>query len=257
MNSRTVVVTGAAGRIGTAIAERFCRDGDKVVAVDFRADELEAAMKSLVATGSATTVVCDLSDATTAEGLIPRIWDSSGPVEVLVNVAALAPIDRFIDMTAAQWDLVMAVNLRAPMLLTAALARKVREAGGTANVVTISSGAALRARPGAAHYTTSKAAVEMMVRNAAIELAPTIRVNAVSPGFINVGSPINRVSVEYARTMGANPMDRPGHPDDIANAVAWMAGDEASWVTGSVLRVDGGSTAGLSKVPLQNVGEDW
>ncbi|GAB2682384.1 SDR family NAD(P)-dependent oxidoreductase [Kribbella swartbergensis] len=257
MSSRRVVVTGAAGRIGTAIAERFCRDGDQVVAVDFRAEELETAMKSLIAAGTATTVVADLGDASTAEDLIPQIWETEGPVDVLVNVAALAPIDRFADLTAAQWDLVMAVNLRAPTLLTAALGRRVLNNGGTANVVTISSGAALRARPGAAHYTTSKAAVEMMVRSAAIELAPAIRVNAVSPGFIDVGSPINRVSAEYARTMGTNPMRRPGHPDDIANAVAWVASDEASWVNGSIVRVDGGSTAGLHSLPLQNVGEDW
>jgi 3-oxoacyl-[acyl-carrier protein] reductase len=245
MSYRRVVVTGAAGRIGTAIAGRFCREGDTVVAVDFREADLQAAMKPLVATGAATTVVADLRDVSVTKELIPRVWDTAGPVDVLVNVAAYIPVDRFIDMTAARWDEVMAVNVRAPMLLTGALARRARDAGRTASVVTISSGAALRARPGAAHYTTSKAAVEMMVRNAAIELAPDVRVNAVSPGFINVDSPVN------------HPMGRPGHPDDIANAVYWIAGDEASWVTGSVLRVDGGSSAGNAALPLQNVGELW
>jgi 3-oxoacyl-[acyl-carrier protein] reductase len=257
MSYRRVVVTGAAGRIGTAIAGRFCREGDTVVAVDFREADLQAAMKPLVATGAATTVVADQRDVSVTKELIPRVWDTAGPVDVLVNVAAYIPVDRFIDMTAARWDEVMAVNVRAPMLLTGALARRARDAGRTASVVTISSGAALRARPGAAHYTTSKAAVEMMVRNAAIELAPDVRVNAVSPGFINVDSPVNRVSAEYARALGGNPMGRPGHPDDIANAVYWIAGDEASWVTGSVLRVDGGSSAGNAALPLQNVGELW
>lgn len=257
MTNRKVVVTGAAGPIGAAIAQRFINDGDTIVAVDNRADELEKAMSTHVANAVASTVVADLSDVTQTEELIPRIWETHGPIDVLVNVAALAPIDRFIDMTATQWDLVMGINLRAPMLLTAALARKVRDTGGTANVVTISSGAALRARPGASHYTTSKAAVEMMVRGAAIELAPTIRVNAVSPGFVHVKSPVNRVSEEYARTLGGNPMGRGGEPDDIAKAVAWMASEEASWVTGTVLRVDGGSTAGGHALPLQNVGEEW
>ena len=255
--SRTVVVTGAAGRIGTAIAERFARSGDRIVGVDFRAEDLQTAMKPLVATGAATTVVADLRDVPATEDLIPRICDSAGPVDVLVNVAAYIPVDRFIDMTAARWDEVMAVNVRAPMLLTGAVARQARDAGRTASVVTISSGAALRARPGAAHYTTSKAAVEMMVRNAAIELAPDVRVNAVSPGFVHVESPVNRVSAEYARTLTGNPMGRPGRPEEIAHAVHWIAGDEASWVTGSILRVDGGSTAGNAALPLQNVGEDW
>jgi 3-oxoacyl-[acyl-carrier protein] reductase len=257
MSGRNVVVTGAAGRIGAAIVERFCRAGDTAVAIDFRADALEEAMKPLVAAGSVTTVVADLSDAEATDALVPRIWDTQGPIDVLVNVAALIPIDRFVDMTAKQWDLVMGVNVRAPMQLTAALGRRALEAGHNASVVTISSGAALRARPGAAHYTTSKAAVEMMVRNAAIELAPTVRVNAVSPGFVPVNSPVNRVSAEYERTMTGNPMGRPGLPEDIANGVFWIAGDEASWVTGTVLRVDGGATAGAAGLPLQNVGEDW
>ncbi|GAA0900347.1 SDR family oxidoreductase [Pseudonocardia zijingensis] len=257
MSPRRVLVTGAAGRIGTAIAERFCREGDTVVGVDFRPDDLESAMKPFVTAGTATTVVADLRDATATDELIPQVWESTGPVDVLVNVAAYIPVDRFIEMTAARWDEVMAVNLRAPMQLTVALARLARDADRTASVVTISSGAATRARPGAAHYTTSKAAVEMMVRNAAIELAPDIRVNAVSPGFVPVDSPVNRVSAEYLRTLTGNPMGRPGHPGDIANAVHWIAGDEASWVTGSVLRVDGGATAGNAALPLQNAGEDW
>jgi 3-oxoacyl-[acyl-carrier protein] reductase len=257
MTARIVVVTGAAGPIGAAIARRFHADGDTVVAVDNRDQELQHASAPLLAAGRASTRVADLSDAGQTERLLPEIWTDVGPVDVLVNVAALAPIDRFIEMTAARWDLVMAVNLRAPMLLTATLGRLVREAGRTANVVTISSGAALRARPGASHYTTSKAAVEMMVRGAAIELAPDIRVNAVSPGFVHVKSPVNRVSEEYARTLGGNPMGRGGRPEDIAQAVAWMAGEEAEWVTGTVLRVDGGATAGGFALPLQNVGEEW
>lgn len=257
MTARNILVTGAAGKIGAAIAQRFGRTGDRVIGVDFRESDLEAAMAVLPAASRAGTVVADLSDLADVERLVPGVWDSHGPIDVLVNVAALIPVDRFIDMTAQAWDQVMAVNLRAPMLLTGALARLVAEAGRTASVVTIGSGAALRARPGAAHYTTSKAGVEMMVRNAAIELAPAVRVNAVSPGFIDVGSPVNRVSAEYAATLGSNPMGRGGHPDDIANAAFWIAGDEASWVTGSVLRVDGGSSAGNAALPLQNVGEDW
>jgi 3-oxoacyl-[acyl-carrier protein] reductase len=256
VTARNVLVTGAAGPIGLAIVDRFLRSGSHVVALDVRDDALAESLSTLKTPGTVDTWTADLSDPRATDDLVPAVWDKHGPIDVLVNVAALAPIDRFLDMTAKQWDLVMGVNVRAPMQLTVALGQKVIEHERTASVVTISSGSALRARPGAAHYTTSKAAVEMLVRNAAIELAPHVRVNAVSPGFIDTRSPVNFASREYARLMGVNPMGRPGRGEDIADAVHWMASEEASWVTGTVLRVDGGSTAGMSTLPLQNVGEE-
>jgi 3-oxoacyl-[acyl-carrier protein] reductase len=256
VKTRNVLVTGAAGPIGQAIVDRFLRSQAHVIALDVRDDALDEAMSGLETTGVVNTMTADLSDPEATDEVIPTAWDKHGPIDVLVNVAALAPIDRFLDMTATQWDLVRGVNVRAPMQLTVALGKRVLEHERTASVVTISSGSALRARPGASHYTTSKAAVEMLVRNAAIELAPHVRVNAVSPGFIDTRSPVNFSSREYARIMGVNPMQRPGTGADVADAVHWMASDEASWVTGSILRVDGGSTAGLSTLPLQNVGEE-
>jgi 3-oxoacyl-[acyl-carrier protein] reductase len=114
-------------------------------------------------------------------------------------------------------------------------------------VINISSGAALRARPGTAHYCTSKAAVEMLTRAAAIELGSHgIRVNAVSPGFVEVDSAVNPVSETYAAAVSANPLGRRGQPADIAASVVWLTSDAAAWVTGSILRVDGGASAGTT-----------
>ena len=136
------------------------------------------------------------------------------------------------------------------MLLTAALARRAVQEGRSASIVNISSGAAARARPGGSAYSTSKAALEAATRAAALELAAHgIRVNAVAPGFIAVASELNPVTDEYARAVGQNPLGRPGTPEDVARAVLWIAGDDASWVTGETIRVDGGSGTGAWTLP--------
>jgi len=236
------VVTGAAGGIGLAVAEAFAARGDTVTGVDARGDELRAA------TALTHRLVADLGDERCAE-VIEQAARQGGPVDVLVNAAGIYPATPLDAMTAAAWDRVQQVNVRAPVLLTVALAR----AGRPAAVVNISSGAATRARPGAAHYCTSKAALEMATKACAVELAGRgIRVNAVAPGFVEVDSPVNPVTEAYAAAVSANPIGRAGRPAEVAAAVVWLAGDEAAFVTGAVLRVDGGATAGTAELPLHH-----
>ena len=239
MSPRHVVVTGAAGGIGLAVAEAFAARGDTVTGVDARGDELRAA------TAIAHRIVADLGDERCAE-VIEQAARQAGPVDVLVNAAGIYPATPLDAMTAAAWDRVQQVNVRAPVLLTVALAHADRPA----TVVNISSGAATRARPGAAHYCTSKAALEMATKACAVELAGRgIRVNAVAPGFVEVDSPVNPVTDAYAAAVSANPIGRAGRPAEVAAAVVWLAGDEAGFVTGAVLRVDGGATAGTAELP--------
>ena len=241
---RHVLVTGAAGGIGLAVAEAFSARGDTVTGVDARGPELDAVMARL----GAHALVADLADPGCAE-LVDRAAALSGPVDVLVNAAGIYPATPLADMTAAAWDRVQHVNVRAPVLLTIAVA-----AGGrAAAVVNISSGAATRARPGAAHYCTSKAALEMATKACAVELADRgVRVNAVAPGFVEVDSPVNPVTPEYAAAVTANPLGRPGQAGEIAAAVVWLASAEAAFVTGAVLRVDGGATAGTTALPIHH-----
>jgi NAD(P)-dependent dehydrogenase (short-subunit alcohol dehydrogenase family) len=237
---RHVLVTGAAGGIGLAAAQAFHALGDTVTGVDARADVLAEAMAPL----GGRALVADLADPDCAE-VVDRAA-ATGPVDVLVNAAGIYPATALAAMTARAWDQVQHVNVRAPMLLTRALAA----AGRPAVVVNISSSAATRARPGAAHYCTSKAALEMVTKACAVELAELgIRVNAVAPGFVEVDSPVNPVTPEYARAVSANPVGRAGRPDEIAAAVVWLAGPAATFVTGSILRVDGGGTAGSTALP--------
>ena len=237
---RHVLVTGAAGGIGLACAQAFHALGDTVTGVDAREPELAEAMEPLQ--GQGFTV--DLSDPDCGD-VVARAA-AIAPVDVLVNAAGIYPATPLADMTARAWDQVQHVNVRAPMLLTRALAA----AGRPATVVNISSSAATRARPGAAHYCTSKAALDMVTKACAVELAELgIRVNAVAPGFVEVDSPVNPVTPEYAKAVSANPIGRAGRPDEIAAAVVWLASDAATFVTGSIVRVDGGSTAGSTALP--------
>ena len=248
--SRHVLVTGAAGGIGQACAAAFAAQGDRVSGVDARGDELSAAMGRLGAEHGVRTAsyVVDLADAACGD-VVARAADGLGPVDVLVNAAGIYPATPFRTMTPEAWDRVQQVNVRGPVLLTVAFAAQ----GVPGAVVNISSGAATRARPGAAHYCTSKAALEMATKACAVELADAgIRVNAVAPGFVTVDSPVNPVTDDYRSAVSRNPLGRPGEVDEIAAAVLWLASEAASFVTGSVLRVDGGATAGTTDLPLHH-----
>lgn len=248
--SEHVLVTGAAGGIGQACAAAFAAQGDHVSGVDARGDELAAAMARLGAEHGVRTAsyAVDLTDPACGD-VVARAADDLGPVDVLVNAAGIYPATPLAAMTPEAWDRVQQVNVRGPVLLTVAFAAQ----GRPGAVVNISSGAATRARPGAAHYCTSKAALEMATKACAVELAGAgIRVNAVAPGFVTVDSPVNPVTDDYRSAVSRNPLGRPGEVDEIAAAVLWLASEAASFVTGSVLRVDGGATAGTTDLPLHH-----
>ncbi|MFE2375842.1 SDR family NAD(P)-dependent oxidoreductase [Streptomyces sp. NPDC059398] len=241
-----VLVTGAASGIGRAVAGHFAAAGHRLTLVDIDAVPLADAAKAL----DAAHQVRDLCSAEGPATAVDDGWQAQGPVDILVNAAGVYPSLDMTEVTAADWDRVFALNTRAPVLATAELARRAIAAGRTASVVNISSGAALRARPGGGPYASSKAALEMATRAAALELGPHgIRVNAVSPGFVGVDSTCNPVTDEYAAAVSVNPLGRPGTPADIARAVVWIAGPDASWVTGEILRVDGGSGTGATHLP--------
>ncbi|MGH3342706.1 MAG: SDR family NAD(P)-dependent oxidoreductase [Carbonactinosporaceae bacterium] len=248
---RVALVTGAASGIGLAVARAFLERGARVVLADLRLEGARRAADQLGAPGRTLAAGLDVRDSHGISHVVDEAWAAYGIVDVLVNCAGVYPSHAFLEMAERDWDRVLDTNLKGPFLCTRAFAGRLVGAGRPGRVVTISSGAARRARPGALHYCTSKAGVEMLTRALALELADhRIAVNAVAPGFVRVDSAVNPLSARYVEAVSAGiPLRRAGTPGDIAAAVLFLCSASAEWVTGSVLTVDGGSGAGDRSLP--------
>lgn len=247
--SEIAVVTGAARGIGRAIAEHLHRGGAELVLVDCNAGSLDETAGALRIDGGASLdcVVADLADPGAIRRLAAQIADRRGGITLLVNNAGIE-VDRPLEAISVEmFDRVIAVNLRAPLLLTQALAPLFPPAGGA--VVNISSIHAEHAFPDSIAYACSKAGLVALTRNLALELAPrNIRVNAVCPGYIDTpmwDEWLHAASDPEAvsrQTEALHPLGRRGRPEDVAAAVGYLAGAQSAWITGTCLVVDGGLT---------------
>lgn len=240
---KTAIVTGGARGIGLAVARKLAAGGATLVLVDVLAEALKAAADGLGAGGGGgqvLTYVVDVTNEEAVEKMIDEVAEKTGRIDILVNNAGITRDDLLLRMDAKEWDLVMAVNLKGTFLMTKHACRyMVRQKGGS--IVNMASVSGLVGNPGQANYSASKAGVVGFTRTVARELArKNVRCNAVAPGFID--TEMTQVLPEKAKEMAlaAIPMRRMGVPQDIANAVCFFASDEASYITGHVLPVDGG-----------------
>jgi NAD(P)-dependent dehydrogenase (short-subunit alcohol dehydrogenase family) len=251
LEGRRVLITGGAGRLGTAIAATARAEGAAVAISDVSGELLERARARLASGGTAPTMV--LGD-TSVEDDVARIVAESerhiGPLDTLVTCAAVYPNTALLDMDVADWDRVFAVNVRGVMLASQAVGRRWIERGTAGAIVHLSSGAGRSARRGAAAYCGSKAALNMVVEVLALELGPHgIRVNAVAPGLVMdevVRAESPDLHPYYNLQLRGTPLGRTGAPQDIADAVAFLASDRCAWTTGAILDVTGGSHCGRS-----------
>jgi NAD(P)-dependent dehydrogenase (short-subunit alcohol dehydrogenase family) len=226
------VVTGAGQGIGRAVARRLQADGLRVAALDVNLQEVPAALALRV----------DVSDPAAVRQAFETVANELGPVDVVANVAGIYGDHRPVrDQTLDNWQRVLAVNLHGTFLCSQA-ALPGMLARGWGRVVNLASGQAIRPRPLVAPYAASKAAVIGFTKAVALEVARSgVTVNAIMPGVTDTAMPRQHGSEERLRQQGErNPMGRIGQPEDVAGVVAFLVSDDAAYITGQTLAVNGG-----------------
>jgi NAD(P)-dependent dehydrogenase (short-subunit alcohol dehydrogenase family) len=254
LTDSVALVTGGAGRLGRAICTALAREGAQIGVVD-RAASVRDVARELEAGGCrAHAVEADVSDRAAVERMLRDVTGALGPVDVLVNAHGIYPNVPLLEMDAAEWDQVFTVNTRGTMLTCQALGKQMVARGAAGSIVNISSAAAESPRAGGAAYCGSKAAVNLLTNVLAIELGPHgIRVNAVAPGLVldQVFRPGDVHEYAYVtQSLEGIPLRRTGSPEDIAEAVLFLAGRNNPWMTGAIVPVTGGSHCGRTHVAL-------
>ena len=242
LQNKVVVVTGAAGGIGRSIAQRFAGTGAKVVVNDVNAEAAAEVVGSINDSGGvAIDLVADVSDGDSVAAMFDAVMAEYGTVDVLVNNAGLvSPMLHFFEADEAWWRKIIDVNLTGHFLCSHKAARIMAKAGG-GNIINMSSGGATRAHRAFTAYDATKGGIEALTRAMALDLGPyNIRVNALMPGSIDTSG----LSLDDRKLRGENvPLGRIGEPIDMTGAALFLASDDASYITGDVIKVDGGMLA--------------
>ena len=240
---KVALVTGAQQGIGKAIALAYGREGASVVInyLDNQAAAEEIASQIRALGQRAAPIAGDVAQAADVWRMV-EAGESLGGIDILVNNAGIFPRVEFLDMTEAQWDEVLNVNLKGTFLCTQAVAQKLVERGRAGAVINLASSAAFRSSPRGVHYVASKAGIVGVTRATALELAPyRVRVNAIAPGTTDTAQPRYGMSEEELQAAGRQvPLGRMGTPEDVADLAVFLASEESRHITGQTLHVNGG-----------------
>lgn len=242
LQGKVALVTGAAQGIGQGIAVALAEEGCRIVAADLSEEACQETLRLVAEAGSeAVAVACNVAVAADVSGLFVKTIEHFGGIDVVVNNAGIFPFMPIEQMTEEQWDKVLDVNLKGTFLV-AQKAAGFLPAGG--RIVNVSSIASIIGFAAMTHYCASKSGVNGLTRALALELAPKqITVNAVAPGATATpGASVAQTDEVLQQTIQQIPLARQGTPQDIANAVIFLASEQSSYITGQVLVVDGGWT---------------
>jgi NAD(P)-dependent dehydrogenase (short-subunit alcohol dehydrogenase family) len=250
LKNKVAMITGGGAGIGAKIAERFVAEGARVCICDLQYDGLKNTAESMPP-GSVATCHGDVTRLEDVEEMVRRTVDFGGRIDILVNNAGVDAEGNVIDLDAKVWQKVLDTNVNGPFLTTKIAVPKMVEAGGGA-IVNISSLAGLRCLPEMPAYCTSKGALIMLTQQVALDFGPSnVRCNAICPGPVRTGL-LEAGMASYAETQGCEidaafaqlsenvPLRRIAAPEEIAAACVFLAGDEAGFITGATLMVDGG-----------------
>ncbi|OHV66093.1 dehydrogenase [Mesorhizobium sp. LCM 4577] len=253
---KVAIVTGAARGIGRACAERFLAEGAKVVLGDIDAQELEKCAAEIGSPASVAAVVTDVSRKEQVDALVAAAVTRFGRVDVMVNNAGIAPVQDFLDISEADYDRVLAVNLKGAFMGTQAAARQMIAQGQGGVIINMSSINSGLANPRVATYAISKGGMNQVTGTAAVAFAPYgIRVVGVGPGTIATEMVMDGTFIDSEEMRRAilsrTPLGRLGTAAEIASVVAFLASDDASYITGETIYPDGGRRVLNYTVPVK------
>jgi 3-oxoacyl-[acyl-carrier protein] reductase len=245
LTGKAVLVSGGSSGIGKATARRFLEEGSRVFLCGIDRAEVDETLEELGTVGEVGGMACDVAVEAGVTSLIRAAEETLGPIDVLINNAGIARKDAFLDIAPADWDRILEVNLRGMFLVAQAAARSMA-ARHTGVIVNMASTNALGGEETFAHYNASKGGVLQLTRTMAVELGPLgIRVNCLCPGFI--ATPLNEAISDDAFVEAYEreriPLGRAGRPEEVAAAYAFLASDDASFIHGEALVIDGGQLA--------------
>lgn len=246
LKDKVVLITGARRGMGKADALLMAKAGAKVVLADISQEECQSVADEIKkAGGQALALKCDVTDKKCVAETIEKTVKEFGRIDVLVNNAGICQFKPFLDMTEEEWDKIIEVNLKGYFLCAQAAAKEMakQKSGVIVNIASIVMGQIGKGMGGLAHYSASKGGIAALTKTLAIELAPyNIRVNAIAPGAID--TPMASSTKMDPETMAAMlapiPMKRMGKAEEIASTVLFLASDASSYITGSIVVVDGG-----------------
>jgi 2-hydroxycyclohexanecarboxyl-CoA dehydrogenase len=243
MSVKVALVTGAAAGIGAAICRRLARDGIAVGVLDILIDDASRVASEIVAAGGkAIALQASITDRAQVKTAVSRLREAFGPVTILVNNAGITGFVPFEELTDAQWDRMMEVNVKGTFIVTQIVLPDMK-AAGWGRIVNISSSSAQSGAPLMAHYSASKGAIIALTKTLARELGPLgITCNNIPPRFVmNTVMSEQSISDSHKKAqIDAGPIRRQGEPEDIAGACAWLVSEEAGYVTGQTIGVNGG-----------------